>query len=176
MLYRCTCRLSRSCYPHQLLRKRAPPSLRRLIAVMVCLRSGDFSGTSLSSPICSLTHSLPSALSLVDSAGILMNNLSQLFVSSSPNPENISQARAWAAKGLDVVETATRKAGIDQPSTLSSAKEGSNAQAVEKEERQTQNTCASAQATLLHNLGVLSEVRVAALGFVQWCDGAMVRF
>ena len=106
-------------------------------------------------------------------AGILMNNLSQLLVNGVPGSKGgiqaaasgmipskegggaIGQARTWAEKGLEVVQSTQRMAGWD-------GSENGPTKRIEEtsEERmeQVRLECAGAETTLLFNLGVLNEV------------------
>jgi len=101
-------------------------------------------------------------------AGVLMNNLAQLFVQVSEdsplrgspsintaiNP--VDQGRAWANRGLDVVQTAQASCGW-----VNSAQAGNGLTLKSTgDDRQdfVRAECARAQVTLLYNLGSINEL------------------
>ncbi|KAK0566339.1 hypothetical protein OC844_000800 [Tilletia horrida] len=107
-------------------------------------------------------------------AGVLMNNLAQLFVqvpessplrragldsptsSASDSVGPLGQGLAWASRGLDVVQTAQAGCGW-----VNSARDGVGVSLVSTGDTEldlVRAECARAQVTLLYNLGQISEM------------------
>lgn len=90
-------------------------------------------------------------------AATLMSNLALLFLSSAPadprtNTRAREQATHWARRGLDTIEKTNAMAGWDgKRPTAKVVGEVDRAEQVRRE-------CASAEVTLLYNLGHMSEV------------------
>lgn len=71
-------------------------------------------------------------------AASLMNNLANLLIIPTPTQETLPQAQAWASKALTVVRLARAERG--------------------ERSSEEQGECDSALATILFNMGMLSEV------------------
>ncbi|KAK0548941.1 hypothetical protein OC845_003352 [Tilletia horrida] len=102
-------------------------------------------------------------------AGVIMNNLAQLFVqvsessplrqpssSNTPSVGPLEQGTAWANRGLDIVQSAQASCGW-----VNSAEKGVGVtlkSTGDEDEDRVRAECARAQVTLLYNLGLINEM------------------
>ncbi|PWN43148.1 hypothetical protein IE81DRAFT_322661 [Ceraceosorus guamensis] len=91
-------------------------------------------------------------------AAVMMSNLSLIFLQAAPKgaagEEGRSQGRIWAEKGLSIVEKTNAMAGWAGEKPKAKVEGGQDEERV----RQVRAECASAETTLLFNLGFMSEL------------------
>ncbi|CEH17367.1 Tetratricopeptide-like helical [Ceraceosorus bombacis] len=91
-------------------------------------------------------------------AAVMMSNLSLIFLQAAPKgaagDEGRTQGKSWAEKGLSIVEKTNAMAGWAGEKAKAKVEGGQDEDRV----RQVRAECASAETTLLFNLGYMSEL------------------